>query len=172
MTTLATLARTYISFLLQTRPMEECQCVGSMGGRELAMMMALALYLDTGGEGAQVLAAEFAVAATRCAKSHRVLFRCFFFCFPQETLRLLQYVQHNTQAAGGFPVLCCDIVRGSGFAPLELLRTARGEFSLKRSPGSPDTAAASSVPKGQIAHQTVPGKILRMAGYPSVGVFS
>ena len=43
LTTLATLTRTYISSLLYTRSMEECQCVGSIGGGELAVMMALAL---------------------------------------------------------------------------------------------------------------------------------
>ena len=39
----------------------------------------------------------------------------------KKRLLLLQFVQH-TQVAGGFSVvLCCDIVRRSGFAPLELL---------------------------------------------------
>ena len=62
-----------ISSVLHTRSMEECLCVGSMGGRELAVMMTLALWLGTLGEGAQVLAAEVAVAAaTCCANSHRL----------------------------------------------------------------------------------------------------
>ena len=47
--------------------------MGSMGGKELAVMMPLGLWLSTLGEGAQVLAAEVAVAAEACcASSHRL----------------------------------------------------------------------------------------------------
>ena len=40
-------------------------CVGSTGGKELAVMMSLTL-------GAHVLAAEVAIAATCCANAHRL----------------------------------------------------------------------------------------------------
>ena len=51
-----------------------------------------------------------------------------------------------------------------------VVAATEGVLSLTRSPELPDTAAASSVPKQQFAHQNVPANYC--ADYPSVHVFS
>ena len=73
-----------ISYLRHTRFMEEFLFVGSIGERELVVMLALALWPGAWGEHALVLAADIAVAATCCANSHRLSFRCVLFAYHKQ----------------------------------------------------------------------------------------
>ena len=84
--------------------------------------------------------------------------------------KIVQRKKRRPREGFQYPAMTLNCAAVDGCAS-RVVAAARGVISLTRYPESADTTVASSVSKRLFAHKFVT-KLLRMAGYPSVGALA